>query len=278
MRFWEHSQTTARWGKLWGHMGEARRKKLLREQGLLPSAQQERRAREWRDTACHETGHALIVALLGLPIKEVQCRAFQLDEDDGLTLGTMRLAVDRRAFAKRAAELPALSAAIMYAAGTAGMMVGGIHLKGDDGDFEDLERLGECVARCEGKTDLDLRNGDFEDHERLSRSIWNHSIDIAKKVIKRERKAFAILVDQLRYSPRGWLAGGRISEGLIAHGKDVSSTRDLLLREAQRLDKLVSTLPELVYAGRTPQWWASWGEYLREQRNESDQARRAKKQ
>jgi len=272
MRFWEHSQTTARWGKLSGHMGEARRKKLLREQGLLPSAQQERRAREWRDTACHETGHALIVALLGLPIKEVQCRAFQLDEDDGLTLGTMRLAVDRRAFAKRAAELPALSAAIMYAAGTAGEMVGGVHLEGDDGNWGDLERLSECVARVESE-----RVEDFEEHERLSVSIWNHSIDIAKKVIEREKKAFDFLVDELRYSPRGWLAGGRIYERLVSHGKDVSGTRDLLLLEAQQLDKLHNTRPGLVYAGWLPQWWAGWGESLRTQRNERDRARRARK-
>ena len=59
-----------------------KQKKLLQSverrerKAVLKNNRREALAEKWHTTAAHEIGHAIVVALVGLPVKDVSCRGY----------------------------------------------------------------------------------------------------------------------------------------------------------------------------------------------------------
>jgi hypothetical protein len=96
-------------------------------------------------------------------------------------------------------------------------------------------------------------------------------------VLRKEKKAFSMLVEELRHSPRGRMRGGRVAEVLFSHGVDVSGTREFLLAEAKKLNKDIGAKAGLGFQGMSAKQWEQRSRQIREHRNAADRARRAKK-
>jgi hypothetical protein len=260
-----------------------RRKDAIANRPSPPSPEQRREevtrkfnAEKWHSTAAHEIGHAVITTLLGLPIKEVSCRKF------GDNKGTFRPALERRAYTARAIELPPASHLCQMAAGAAGTRVAGFSVREADRGTEsdrDLARATTLLAAGKVRADADLNVRVTEINLARSTPIpyWQRAYGIAEQVLRKEKKAFSMLVEELRYSPRGRMRGGRVAEVLFSHGVDVSGTREFLLAEAKKLNKDIGAKAGLGFQGMSAKQWEQRSRQIREHRNAADRARRAKK-
>ena len=242
-------------------------KKLLqsverREQkAVFKNNRREALAAKWHSTAAHEIGHAVIQALLGLPLKNVNCSEYS--DKDRLVLGSVRTAHERKAFVTASSALPPSAAFLIKFAGKAAVLAAGFSAyeaeEGMGSDREQAERTySQCLAVTNSQSLTDLSrfipkhiDTTRKPHKQLFAYVCERSVAVGKAILEQERVAFTQLVDELRYSqkvkpphtgaPSGYLKGTRIAEVLFEKGTNVNGARDTLIAEAIAIDEYIGT-------------------------------------
>ena len=261
---------TAQQQARWRHKRE---KRAATESGKV-----EKRAERWRSVAAHEMGHACVLAVLGLPITEVTCRPY------GGANGYTKPAWSRRAYVAAATALPPASGFLVLMAGWAARLVAGFsEEQARNGTEQDVDM---ALGVLELSTGLNIY------HPKLRQTgFFRYAVDTSRRAVKaflkQEHVAFSQLTDELRYSPKGYLRGGRVSEVLLEKGKDISEARRKLIATAEQIDKHIGTKQSLVSAtvpskrkafmGGTVAQHKEIALDMRSDRNLADRARRAKK-
>ena len=279
------------------------RAKRQEHKAVVKNNSREARATKWHIIAAHEMGHACVMAVLGIPIHQVSCRPYEVNRqlvvsEEGIrelvleTRGIVVPATSRRAFAAAAVELPPSCDFETRGAGIAGALAAGFsRQEAMAGSDDDIQQMAATFSRCVSPVGraLTLTKEDVmtSKHRESFEYVLSQASEAVTTFLRQEHVAFRQLTDELRYSPNGYLRGGRVSEVLLEKGKDISGARRELIATARKIDKRIGTKQSLVswvmrskkkvLAGATAEFVKEMVEDNLRKRRLADRARRAKK-